>query len=196
MRASIKFLILSAALAGAGSLAYPPAETPRQSAAPVAAQKPAAPRETPAATPGQSAAGPTLPERSGLGEATSPLFSSQSWEPPPPKVKPGPPAPPPKPVAPPLPYTFAGRMLQDGTVYVFLARGDSVITAKQGDVIDNTWRVDSITESQVTLEYIALKQKQSLAVVSSLPRALAPFDVRQAPAVPARADNAPPTSLR
>lgn len=145
------------------------------------------------------AAGPTLPERSGLSETNAPLFSTHTWEPPPPKVKAGPPPPPPKPVAPPLPYTFAGRMLQDGKVYVFLARGDTVITAKQGDTVDGIYRVDSISETEVALTYVPLGQKQSLAVVSSLPRALAPpfADGRPLPSSPPRAELAPGgTSVR
>jgi hypothetical protein len=65
-------------------------------------------------------------------------------------------------------------MLQDGQVYVFLARGDSVVTAKQGDVIDGVYRVEAVTESEVALTYVPLNEKQSLTVVSSLPHAISP----------------------
>lgn len=174
-RVSPKLAILLAVLAAVGGFVIvsragdPAAPSPRP-----AAKSAAKPSAGPA-TPQQAAApGATLPERAGLSETQSPLFSSQSWEPPPPPVVVQPPAPPPKPVAPPLPYTFAGRMLQDGQVYVFLARGDSVVTAKQGDVIDGVYRVDGVTESEVALTYVPLNQKQSLTVASSLPRAISP----------------------
>ena len=50
-----------------------------------------------------------LPERPPLGEPRADLFGSNSWQPPPPKVVA---APPPKPVAPPVPYRFAGQLIQ------------------------------------------------------------------------------------
>jgi hypothetical protein len=65
-------------------------------------------------------------------------------------------------------------MLQDGRVYVFLARGDNVVTAKQGDVIDGVYRVDAVTESEIVLTYVPLNEKQSITVVSSLPRPISP----------------------
>ena len=199
MRIPFKPTLLMIAVAAVGGLAFTYSGSDKMSQAPrVSAPKAAVARLETAPAHVQPPAGPTLPERGGLPASKTPLFSTQSWEPPPPKVKPGPPPPPPKPVAPPLPYTFAGRMLQDGTVFVFLARGDTVITAKQGDIIDGVYRVDSITETQVALTYVPLGQKQSLAVVSSLPRALAPFgDGRPALSPPPRADSgAAPTSVR
>jgi hypothetical protein len=88
-------------------------------------------------------------------------------------------------------------MLQDGTVFVFLARGDRVITAKQGDVVDGAYRVDSISETQVGLTYVPLNEKQSLAVISSLPRALSPFaEPRPSGPLPQRAEGAAPPTLR
>ena len=200
MRTALKFSLLAAALAAAGALAYSYSGTKKTAPREAPARHAAATATTAAANPAapEGPAGPTLPSRGGLAETGTPLFSSQSWEPPPPKVKAGPPPPPPKPVAPPLPYTFAGRMLQDGTVYVFLARGDRVITAKQGDLVEGAYRVDSITETQVGLTYVPLNEKQTLAVVSSLPRALSPFaEPRPSAPVPQRAEaGQSPTSVR
>jgi hypothetical protein len=68
-------------------------------------------------------------------------------------------------------------MLQDGHVSVFLANGDSVITAKQGDTIQGVYRVESVGESEIALIYMPLQQRQTLAVVSSLPGALSPSGV-------------------
>jgi hypothetical protein len=196
MRIPIRLALLTAALAGAGALAY----TYSGDRQPAARAAPA--RQVVAAAAGaqlapEQPAGPALPSRGALAETDTPLFSSHSWEPPPPKVKAARPSPPPKPVAPPLPYTFAGRMLQDGSVYVFLARGDRVITAKQGDMVDALYRVDSITETQVALTYVPLNEKQTLGVVSSLPRALSPFaEPRPSAPMPQRAEGAPQSTLR
>lgn len=198
MRIPLRLAVLTAALAGAGALAYTySGETKKPAARPVPAARVAATGAAQQQPAPERPAGPTLPSRGGLAETDSTLFSSHSWEPPPPKVKAGPPPPPPKPVAPPLPYTFAGRMLQDGTVYVFLARGDRVITAKQGDTVDGVYRVDSITETVVGLTYVPLNEKQTLAVVSSLPRALSPFaEPRPSAPAPQRAEVAPQSPLR
>ena len=113
-----------------------------------------------------------LPERA-LAESRAPLFSSHSWQPPPPKVV-ARPVPPPAPTAPPVPFRFVGRMLQDGHVSVFLANGDSVITAKQGDTIQGVYQVESVGETEIALIYTPLMQRQTIAIVSSLPSALSP----------------------
>jgi hypothetical protein len=135
-----------------------------------------------------------LPERGGLAEPGSPLFSSQSWQPPPPKFVAPPPPKPVAPVAPPLPFRFVGRMLQDGHLFVFLAKGDTVITVKQGDTIDGVYRVESIGETEVALTYLPLREKQTLAVVTSLPAALGVPGAAASPARPPAAVSSGPAA--
>jgi hypothetical protein len=86
-------------------------------------------------------------------------------------------------------------MLQDGRVYVFLARGDNVVTAKQGDMIDGVYRVDAVTESEIVLTYVPLNEKQSVTVVSSLPRPISPAG-RAVAAAPAAAGKPAPVAPR
>jgi hypothetical protein len=177
----------------------PAATASKAAAEPKAA---AQPKGTPEPQPEQQAY--KLPERSGLNEPASPLFSSRSWQPPPPKVVAPPRVVAPAPVAPPMPFRFVGRMLQDGQLFVFLAKGDTVMTVKQGDTIDGVYRVESVGETEVALTYLPLRQKQTLAVVSSLPGTLAtpgppagpqrpPAAVSSGPAVPPRAPAPAPT---
>jgi hypothetical protein len=170
-----------------------------------------APRTTPA-TPANPEPQPEqpaykLPERSGFNEPASPLFSSRSWQPPPPKVVAPARVVPPAPTAPPMPFRFVGRMLQDGQLFVFLAKGDTVMTVKQGDTIDGVYRVESVAETEVALTYLPLRQKQTIAVVSSLPGALAipgppaspprpPAAVSSGPAVPRSAPAPAPEQAR
>src|SRR5262245_12346328 len=80
-----------------------------------------------------------LPERAALGESSADLFSSFSWQPPPPPQPTVAPKPPP-PVAPPLPYRFAGQLIQGDRPEVFLAKGDSVIPVGKGDTLDGLYR--------------------------------------------------------
>ncbi len=86
-------------------------------------------------------------------------FPSTSWYVPPP---PPPPQPPPKPTAPPVPFTFMGRYddTARSSVVVMLTKGDRVYTVSEGDVIDDTYRVDRITDTAVELMYLPLKTKQ------------------------------------
>jgi hypothetical protein len=111
-----------------------------------------------------------LPERAPLGEPREELFGSQSWQPTAPKVAAAPAAP----VAPPMPYRFAGKLLQDGKLQVFLAKGDEVVSVRAGDTLDGAYRVQSIDDARITLLYLPLKHKETIPVNSSLPLAEAP----------------------
>ncbi|HZV53869.1 MAG TPA: hypothetical protein VFF82_02930 [Rhodocyclaceae bacterium] len=90
-------------------------------------------------------------------------FATTSWYVPPPPPKP---EPPPKPTAPPLPFAFMGRYddgIHAGAV-VMLTKGDRLYTVGEGDVIEETYRVDRITERVVELMYLPLNTKQVLPV--------------------------------
>ncbi len=87
------------------------------------------------------------------------MFPSRSWLPPPP--------PPPKPApprAPPLPFTFFGRMVEDGQTIVFLSRQDQTFTAKAGDTIAGSYRVEEIGPATVVLTYLPLQERQVLNI--------------------------------
>lgn len=96
------------------------------------------------------------------GNEANALFGSQSWVPPP--------LPPPKPVAPPppsapaLPYTFLGKKLEDATWEVYLANGEHTFIARQKNVLENTYRIESIKPPILTLTYLPLNQMQTLPI--------------------------------
>lgn len=71
--------------------------------------------------------------------------------------------PPAKPVAPPLPFKYLGLMADGGQLIVFVARGDELLSLKQGDVVANQYRVDAATEASVTFVYLPLNERQVLA---------------------------------
>jgi len=98
-------------------------------------------------------------------------FSPTSWTPPPPPPPPPapavvapPPPPPPPPTAPPLPYSFVGMLEDKSRPQAFLARGEVLNIVKVGDVIDNSYRVEALSASQVVLTYLPLNQTQTLSV--------------------------------
>jgi hypothetical protein len=96
--------------------------------------------------------------RAPFPDAPADPFAARSWAPPV-VEKPAAPA---APVAPPLPYTYFGRMTEDGTLYVFLQRGERSYTAKAGDMLDPQYRVDNITPNAIMIIYLPLKQRQVL----------------------------------
>lgn len=92
------------------------------------------------------------------------LFASGSWMPPPPLVKP---LPPPPPVAPALPFTFLGKKLEGKVWEVFLARGEQSFIVREGTVLENTYRVETISPPNLNLTYLPLGQSQSLLIGDS-----------------------------
>jgi hypothetical protein len=55
------------------------------------------------------------------------------------------------------PFTYVGKIIEDGTLLVFLVDGEKSHAVKSGDVIEETWQIKSITPPTMTLKYIPLK---------------------------------------
>ena len=56
-----------------------------------------------------------------------------------------------------------GRLAEDQSTTVFLTAGDRNLVVKPGDVIDNTYKVEQVTDSAVVLTYLPMNQRQTLA---------------------------------
>jgi hypothetical protein len=111
-----------------------------------------------------------LPQREAIGNRRGELFPSQSWTPP---AAPAPAGPavasaPPAPVAPPMPYRVAGRVVSEGSAQVVLAKGDRVITVREGDTLEDGYRVESIGAQGVTLVYVPMNLAQQLPALAGL----------------------------
>jgi hypothetical protein len=99
-------------------------------------------------------------------------FGARSFRPAPPKAKVAPAAaaaavtaaPPPAPQAPPLPFSYIGRLSEDRDTTVFLAMGERNLVVKPGDVIDNTYKLEEVSDSVVVLTYLPLSQRQTLSI--------------------------------
>jgi hypothetical protein len=74
------------------------------------------------------------------------------------------PPPPPPPQAPPLPFSYLGKLAEGESTTVFLSFGDRNLVVKTGDVIDNNYRVDEVTDAAVVLTYLPLTVKQTLPI--------------------------------
>jgi hypothetical protein len=107
--------------------------------------------------------------RGPVAEPDSDAFGPRSFRPAPAKVK-GTPAPaalaapPPPPQAPPLPFAYIGRLAEDRDITVFLAMGERNLVVKPGDVIDNTYKLEEVSDSAVVLTYLPLSQRQKLSI--------------------------------
>jgi hypothetical protein len=152
----------AAGVAAAAASVLLPAQEPAlaQAAAPMhAAQAPADARFA------------ALPAREGLGKALGEPFGSRSWAP---RVAaPSQPAvaPPPLPAAPQMPYRIAGQVLQDGHTYVVLVRGDRVVfNVREGQTLEDGYRVESIRADGVTLVYLPLDVREDLAAAPTVLR--------------------------
>ena len=98
--------------------------------------------------------------------AASHAFRAVSWyvpPPPPPPPPPPKPLPPPPPTAPPMPFSFMGRYEEGETRIILLVKGERIYTVSEGEVIDNTYRVERLTGGQLELTYLPLNIKQTIS---------------------------------
>ena len=104
--------------------------------------------------------------RRAQAEPNQDAFAGRSWVAPPPPVAEGPP---PAPSAPPLPFTYIGKLQEGetGPVTIYLTQGEQAYSVKKGDVIDKTYRVESITSAHIVLTYLPLRIKQTLTFGNS-----------------------------
>ena len=63
-----------------------------------------------------------------------------------------------------LPYTFIGQMADDGNRVVYLGRGEQLLLARSGDVLEDTYKVVDIGPSQIDFETVATGLRQTLAI--------------------------------
>jgi hypothetical protein len=73
-------------------------------------------------------------------------------------------APPAPPAAPELPFVYAGKLLQDAQYAVFLSMGERNLVVHQGDIVEQQWRVDSITPPTMQLSYLPMHIKRVMNI--------------------------------
>ncbi|MFJ4345176.1 hypothetical protein [Pseudomonas sp. NPDC089401] len=71
------------------------------------------------------------------------------------------------PTAPALPFEFIGRLGDRDDLQVFLQSGEKLYVVRQGDVIDDTYRLDRVSANELDLVYLPLHQSQTLSVGSA-----------------------------
>jgi len=98
-------------------------------------------------------------------------FASKGWQPPPPPSQPVPVLPAsvavadtPPPPPPPLPFRFVGQMTDGADRVIYLSHGDQVVVAKLGDLLDGSYKVVSLSATQIEFESSSSGVKQMLAI--------------------------------
>ena len=104
-----------------------------------------------------------FPPRGTLAVATTDLWSPQFWQPPAPKVAAVPPSMQPPPAPPAMLYRYAGQILLDGHLQVFVSKDDTPIAVKPGDSLDG-YVVELISPDAITLIYPPLGNKASISI--------------------------------
>ncbi|MBJ2267259.1 hypothetical protein JFT60_07740 [Pseudomonas sp. MF6772] len=71
------------------------------------------------------------------------------------------------PSAPPMPFQFVGKLADRYDLQVFLQSGEKIYVVRKGDVIDDTWRIEGISDVELSLVYLPLHLSQTLSVGST-----------------------------
>ena len=71
------------------------------------------------------------------------------------------------PQVPALPFTYAGKMTEDGRYTVFLLSGARSLAVSKGDVVEDAWRVKSIKPPVMVFTYLPLRMESSLDIGSA-----------------------------
>jgi hypothetical protein len=98
------------------------------------------------------------------------VFKAISWYVPPPPPPPPPPpipVPPPPPMAPPMPFSYLGRYEDGRKLVIFLLKDDRIYTVSEGEVIDNTYRVEHLIGEVLEMTYLPLNIRQTINVGAS-----------------------------
>lgn len=71
------------------------------------------------------------------------------------------------PSVPPMPFQFIGKLNDRSDLQVFLQNGEKIYVVRKGDVIDETWRIERISDVELSFVYLPLHMSQTLSVGST-----------------------------
>jgi hypothetical protein len=109
----------------------------------------------------------SLPERDAIGKPQGELFGPRSWVPALPAIAarqavveaPQPPS------APPIPYRIAGQVIGEDGTRVVLTKGDRVFEVREGQTLEEGFRLESISAHALKFVYEPLGMTQEMPVV-------------------------------
>jgi hypothetical protein len=63
-----------------------------------------------------------------------------------------------------MPYRVAGKVFLEGPPQIVLAKGDSIVTVREGDTLEDGYRVEAIHREHLTLFYLPLGVREDVPV--------------------------------
>jgi hypothetical protein len=90
------------------------------------------------------------------------FFSIQTWNPPLSKAKDKLRLPPPPQLAPTIPYTYIGKIEEEGEAEYFVLLQNKLITVKIGQTLNGQWRLNGEDEQYLSWTYVPLGLTQTL----------------------------------
>lgn len=72
--------------------------------------------------------------------------------------------PPPAPTAPPLPFTYIGKVIEEGKPTVFVSKQQKNYFLKGGEIIEGIYKVDKVESGQVVFIYLPLETEQVMII--------------------------------
>ena len=66
--------------------------------------------------------------------------------------------------APENPFTFSGKLVDDGEIVVFLTDGQINYSVKLGDTLNGLWQIQSISPPMMTIKYIPLNIEMQMHI--------------------------------
>jgi len=159
MRRPPRIAVLIALLAGAAGWV---AIDLRGPAAPTSAKAPASGTSQDrghSAAPASQATHSGIPARSVLGRIAADPFSAHSWMP---RPKPAAVSEAPVPVAPPLPFVSPASFNRESGIEVYVARGEEIFPVKEGDTLDDQYKVDSVSATEVSFVHLPSGTRQTM----------------------------------
>ncbi|MFW5425872.1 MAG: hypothetical protein ACKE8R_01340 [Methylophagaceae bacterium] len=69
-----------------------------------------------------------------------------------------------KPSTPPFPFTYIGKLTEEGVTKVFLLQDQSLLILREGDKVGSNYQLKAITEKQLRWKYLPLNTTQNMSI--------------------------------
>ncbi len=62
-----------------------------------------------------------------------------------------------------MPFSYFGRYEEGGSLVILLVKGERIYTVAEGEVIENTYRIERLIGGRLELTYLPLNIKQTIS---------------------------------
>jgi hypothetical protein len=65
-----------------------------------------------------------------------------------------------------LPFKLIGQYVENGRIAVFMSMGERNFVAREGDTIEDVYRIEKLTEEELVLIYLPLGKTQRISLTN------------------------------